>query len=265
MPEMIAGARAWIELPAPEPIRGGVESVARVIDVTPEGHQLMGVEGITDACATAEEWTEWCDTSPTGRKIFEDAPEIVVGDPFAIYAGVSCDLQRLDEGRRRAEARLGYGESRAIDLHIDAMLTADTDVLDLGGPFPLAQAIGAAEAFAATYYGGAPTLLIPRLYIQCGCSNGALKANLDGTLATCTGSRVAPLTTPVDLPVLIDTAVMYVTGQVTILRGPVQSFSVPQQVAVSNNGTFAPMRALAERVIVPVFDCLVGKVEVTCS
>jgi hypothetical protein len=38
---------------------------------------------------------------------------------------------------------------------------------------------------------------------------------------------------------------------------------VPQQVAP--NGTFAPMRALAERVVVPVFDCLVAKVEVTCS
>ena len=41
------------------------------------------------------------------------------------------------------------------------------------------------------------------------------------------------------------------------------TISVPQQVFA--NGTFAPARALAERIYVPLFDCLVAKVEVTCS
>jgi hypothetical protein len=40
--------------------------------------------------------------------------------------------------------------------------------------------------------------------------------------------------------------------------------SVPQQIN-GNGPTFAPMRALAERIFVPVFDCLVAKLEVTCS
>ena len=69
--------------------------------------------------------------------------------------------------------------------------------------------------------------------------------------------------TPITVPVTIDTATMYVTGSVVVFRGPVKTISVPQQVF--DNGTFAPMRALAERVYVPVFDCLVAKVEVTCS
>jgi hypothetical protein len=257
---MITGARAFIELPSPTPLGGGVVSVARVIDTS--GHELMGVEGLTDACATAEEWSEWCTTTPTGRKIFEGAPELVAGDPFAAYAGVSCDLQRLAEAETRARRRLELAESRAVDQHIDALLAADGDVVALGGPFPLDEAIGVAEAFAATVYGGKPTLLIPRLVVPCGGFT-TFESSPGGTLTTVTGSLVAPLTTAITVPVTAGPVTMYVTGQITLLRGPVNSFSVPQQVL--ENGDFAPMRALAERIYVPVFDCLVAKVEVTCS
>jgi len=259
---MITGARAWVDLPIPEPLGGGVVSVARVIDTT--GHELMGVEGQSDACATAEEWTEWCTTTPTGRKIFDDELAYVSGDPFAVYAGVSCDLQRLDEAEDRAKARLGLSESRAVDLHIDAQLAADPDVVDLGGPFPLAQAIGVAEAFAATVYGGKPTLLIPRVVIPCGGGFTSFESSPGGTLTTVTGSLVAPLTTAVTVPYVEAPATLYVTGSIVLLRGPVNSFSVPQQVT-DFGPDFAPMRALAERVYVPIFDCLVAKVEVTCS
>src|SRR6478752_2813324 len=190
---MITGARTWIDLGTPEPLGGGVLSVARVVDTT--GTALMGVEGETDACATAEEWAEWCTMTPTGRKIFEAGPEYVVGDPFALYAGVECDLQRLDESKARAEARLAYGESRGVDFHVDASLAADADVIDLGGPFPLAEGVGIAEAFAAAVYGGKPTLLIPRQVIPCGGST-IFESSLNGTLTTISGSRVAPLSIP---------------------------------------------------------------------
>ena len=85
-----------------------------------------------------------------------------------------------------------------------------------------------------------------------------------GLLTTVAGSRVAPLTIAVAVPAVAGPVTMYVTGQITLLRGPVLSVSVPQQVN-GNGPTFAPMRALAERVYVPVFDCLAAKVEVTCS
>ena len=257
---MITGARQWVTLPDPMSLGGGVMSVADVVNTS--GHELMGVEALTDACGRAEEWLEWCTMTPTGRKIFEDTQEHVIGDPFALYAGVGCDLQTLNEGARRAELRLSYGESRGVDQYIDGWLQASSEVIDLGGPFPLTQAIGVAEAFAATWYGGRPTLLVPRLVLPCATA-GAIGTNLDGSLTTVSGSRVAPLTTPITVPVTIDTATMYVTGSVVVFRGPVKTISVPQQVF--DNGTFAPMRALAERVYVPVFDCLVAKVEVTCS
>lgn len=257
---MITGARSWIDLPTPEPLGGGVVSVARVIDTS--GHELMGVESQTDACASAEEWAEWCTTSPTGRKLFEDALTYVSGDPFAVYTGVACDLQKLDEAEARARRRLDLAESRAVDLHIDAQLAADSTVVDLGGPFPLNQAIGVAEAFAATVYGGKPTLLVPRVVIPCtGFTN--FESSPGGNLTTVAGSKVGPITTAIAVPYIETTATMYVTGSVTLLRGPVSAISVPQQIL--DGGNYEPSRALAERIYVPIFDCLVAKVEVTCS
>jgi len=259
---MITGARTLVTLDSPDPLGGGIVSVARVVDTS--GHELMGVEASSDACAEAHEWLEWCNAAPEARKVFDAAATWVVGDPFAIYAGVSCDLQRLDEAKARAEARLGFAEARAVDQHVDLILANDAvdDIVDLGGPFPIAQAIGVAEAFAATYYGGRPTLLIPRVVVPCGGFN-QFESSPGGLLSTVAGSLVAPLTTAIAVPYVEGPVTMYVTGKITLLRGPVMSVSVPQQVA--DDGTFAPMRALAERIYVPVFDCLVAKVEVTCS
>jgi len=261
MAEMISGTRQWIDLPAPEPLGGGVLSVARVIDADP--HSLMGVQAQTDACAEIEEWTEFCDFTPTGRKSFEGAMEVVFGDPFVLYAGVACDLQNLADGQARAIRRFNYAEGRGIDAKLYAILAAMAD--DLAAvTLTVAQGIGAAEAFAATVYGGVPTLLIPRQFIPCACEHGLLRPNLDSTLTTCAGSRVAPISAPVTVPVTADAAAeIFVTGQIVLLRGSILSQSVPQQVAA--NGTYAPARALAERVYVPVFDCLVGKVAVSCT
>jgi hypothetical protein len=90
-----------------------------------------------------------------------------------------------------------------------------------------------------------------------------LRANLDGSLTTCQGSLVANVTIPLDDPVVTATETIYVTGQITLLRSPVNTISVPQQPR--DDGTYAPARALAERIYVPLFECLVAKVEASCS
>lgn len=259
MAEMIAGARSRIELPPPTPLSGGVLSVAHLVDSN--GHDLLGVEAESDACATAEEWAEWCTMTPTGTKVFDSDPDIIVGDPFAVYAGVNC-LRPTAENQARALRRFNYAEGRAVDLHIAELL--DADALDLGGPYTIAEGIGVAEAFAATVYGGQPTILIPRQFVPCACGcGGSLRNNLDGSLATCSGSPVGAITTPITVPGISGTGTLYVTGQITLLRGSVMAFSVPQQPF--GDGTYAPARALAERIYVPVFDCLSAKVEVSCS
>lgn len=263
MPEMIAGARWYLDVPSPPVLPGGVLAVANVID-DPPTHALMGSEYNTDACATAQEWAEdWCTMSPANPKVFDDDWELVRGDPFVAYTGLECMITTLEEAKTRALRRFDYAESRAVDKGLAAWLDGNAAV-DLGGPFPINQAIGVAEAYASTVYGGVPTLLIPRQFVPCACGYG-IRSNLDGSLTTCQGSKVANITAPITLPVPADASgTMYVCGQITLLRGTVMSYSAPQQVT-DDQGHFAPPRALAERIYVPLVECLTAKVEVTCS
>lgn len=262
MPEMIAGARSYVDVAPPPVLGGGVLAVANVVDVG-DPHQLMGAQYETDACAEAQEWVEWCTNSPLAEKILDADPDLVVGDPFAVYAGVECDFQVTAEARIRAERRLAYAEGRQVDQHVIALL--DATLIDLGGPYPIEFGIGVMEGYAASVYGGVPTLLIPRLFVPCAC-DGAIHTNLDGSLATCQGAKVANVsgtveaTGPGDAPV---TGNAYVTGQITLLRSEVLSLSVPQQPLAG--GLVAPPRALAERLYVPLIECVAAKVEVTCS
>lgn len=258
MPEMIAGAREFIAAPPITPLGGGVLDAARVIDT--DGHELMGATYQSDACATVEEWGEWCTNSPLAAKLFESAYTVVVGDPFAIYAGVECDFQRVDEAATRARNRLSYGEARAVDRNVLAQL--EDIAVDLGGPFPVTQAIGIVEGYMATVYGGVPTLLIPRIFLPCACGSGTLRRNMDDSVSTCSGSTVAAVTTEISDP-MAATATVYVTGQITLLRSSVTAISVPPQTRT--DGTYDPARALAERVYVPLFECVVAKVEASCS
>ena len=258
MAEMIADTRSFIAVPDAPLLGGGVIGVATVID-NPDPHTLMGAQFDTDACASVEEWTEWCTNNPVAAKVFDDAAEVITGDPFAVYAGIECTIQRIDEAKTRAEHRLAYGEGRGVDTHVLAEL--DAIATDLGGPFDINTAIGVAEAYAATVYGGPPTLLIPRQMVPCACGCGAI-LSLGGSLSTCQGSAVGNVTAPVAEPVT-DTGDLYVTGRIVLLRGAVMSFSVPSQPAA--NGTYSPARALAERLYVPLYECFAAKVAVTCS
>jgi hypothetical protein len=260
MAEMITGARTFIDAPPVTPLGGGVLAAARVISTT--GHALMGAQFLSDACGgPLEEWDEWCENNPVARKLFDGSYELVEGDPFLVYAGVDCALDGVAEAKTRATNKLTLNEGRNVDTHV--LELAEAEANDLGGPFPLNEAIGVAEAYAATVYGGKPTLLIPRLVVPCACGSNLLHTNLDGTLTTCSGSLVAPVTTPVLGPVTSAVSTIYVTGQITLLQGAISAFSVPSQL--HGDGTFAPARALAERIYVPLLDCFVAKVEASCS
>src|SRR5262245_17057585 len=185
---MLAGARHFIDVPAPPVAAGGLLRAARVIDVQ-NSHDLMGVQYETDACAEAHEWREWCTMTPENTKLFDQDPEFIEGDPFAVYAGVACELQQLSHGEDRARRRFAYAEGRAVD---QAVLTwLDDNAIDLGGPVPLTQGIGIAEAYAAAFYGGVPTIIVPRLMVPCGCACGGITTGVDGSLVTCQGSLVA--------------------------------------------------------------------------
>jgi hypothetical protein len=257
---MITGARNWIDVPAVLPATGGILDAARVID-TSDPHDLLGAEYLSDACAEGYVWDEFCTITPAAPKTFDDAYDLVTGDPFVVYTGVACDIQRLDEAAERARRRLAYTERHQVDEQVRLLLEATGS--DLGtGPFGVPQGIGIGEAFATTVYGGVPTFVIPRVAVACACSGvGGIRTNLDGSLMTCQGSRVANIAGPP--PFDADTMTMYVTGQITLIRGPVNTYSVPPMT--DDVGVLHPPRALAERLYVPLVECLVAKIEVSCS
>lgn len=251
MAEVIAGARTYVDVPAPEVARGGVMSVASVVD-DPDVHALMGALYLTDACATAEEWDEWCTMTPSSPKVFDTGPDVVEGDPFVVYAGVSCDFQKMDEAKARARKRFEYAERRMVDRAVAAWLAANADTIP-GTGASITEAVGAAEQYAAEAYGGVPNVLMSIAMTACACHAHVVYPALNGALSTCQGSRVANLA--------VDTDTVYVTGQITLLRGPVEVIAVP-----SLGGTnAAPPRALAERIYVPLMECVAGKIDATCE
>lgn len=253
---MISGARNYVSVPAVEVALGGVLRVARVIEVS-DPHDLLGAEYETDACAEANVWDEFCTDNPVGTKLFDEGPDLVEGDPFAVYAGVSCQLAHLDVSKARAERRLAYGESRLVDAHICDWLATNSVDVGTTTAAKIEDAIGMLENYAATVYGGAPTLLVPRRLVPLACRQGLIVTGFDGALTTCQGSRIANVACgDADGPWTV-----YATGQITLLRGAVVSFATSQQ-PVSTTVT-NPARALAERLYVPLIECLAARVEVT--
>lgn len=259
---MITGARQYINIPAPPVAPGGIMRTARVIPT--DGHALLGAEYETDACAEARLWDEFCTlpgvdcgASSTGSKTFDGAPELVVGDPFAVYAGVECELTRLEEAQRRAERRLAYAEGAQIDARVVEILDGLATDASAAVPAQPGHVVSFLEAFAARLYGGPLTVVISRSLIGCLCD--CLHIELDGSLTTKLGSRVAPVI-PEDPAT--DPSMIYVTGQITLLQGPLKSYVAPPMQCA--DGTWIPTRALAERIYVPLIECVVAKADATC-
>jgi hypothetical protein len=275
MPTMMGYARNTVNVPAP-PIRsGGVLSVANVIDVGEGDHALLGAEYLTDACAEAKLWFDFCSTAgiagqctdpaldPALLKEFAEGQDQVVGDPFAVYAGVSCGDQRIEAARARAKARLTYAEPAQIDAYVWLWMVQNAAVTPVG-PASAVEAIGWLEELHAALYGGPTTFLVPRRFIGCLAQAGVVTANLDGSLTTISGSLVAPVTRPLVSAVDPETVKdqIFGTGQITIIRGPVRTDSVGPMVRA--DGSCEPSRALAERIVVPMTECAPVVAEVTC-
>jgi hypothetical protein len=247
----LAGTRNFIDVPSPEVRRGGVVSVARVIDVT-DPHDLMGAQYESQACASGTILEGLC-ADHTG-KTFDSEMTWVTGDPFIVYTGVSCDMMRLEEGERKVRERFGYIESGEVDQGVLTDLAAmDVEV----GPVAaqnLDVAVGILEATMAAAYGGVATLFIPINLVTQGCREGIFARQSDGTILTCQGSKVANMAAW-DGTLSSTSHRIYAGGQVTLLRGPLGVFSAPSMT--DGGGVVHPPRTLGERVYVPLIECVV--------
>lgn len=271
---MITGARKWIDLPAEVVAGGGIMSVATIIDIgenpTPDqAHLLLGAEYQSDACfGDIDAWTEMCttmepqceepDPAPDPVKTFDnETPELVAGDPFMGQVGVQCRWGQLAEWKAAAERRYDYAERRFVDQNVVTFI--ETMESTLAGTYDVAQGIGRLEEAIALGYGGPATIIMPLSLVACAAEQNLVYRELDGTLRTINGSKVAGyVRTAFDT----EPSTIYATGRITLIRGPKDSFVVPQMIRA--DGTCLPQRALAERIYVPLIECIALKLEASC-
>jgi hypothetical protein len=213
--------------------------------------QNCGVASALDdpACITAGERAE---------KTFGETDVVTSTDPFAVYKGVRCeDLHEDDTGW--AERGLELTEDIAVEQQVmSELLFGATDITPTPGTaVTVREGIALLEAEAGATYGGLPVFHMDRGTATIGFSERVLEHDLNFTVMTMQGSLVAngggysanlgPDGTPADA----GEAWIYVTGAVTVIRGPV----VVNRVLAVGEGLNL-QQALAERLIAVAAECI---------
>ncbi|MFZ3595042.1 cupin [Streptomyces sp. BH104] len=280
---MAADMRAYVEAIGGAPLPHGILNTpcTDVRDVADE-HELLGVEWLALGCCPVESWRDPCldDESPgdVSGGIAEKEfcrPQTEGASPITLYAGTECSTigWTYEEARRHAEATLAFGEQRGLESAFwRTTLTADAvDVTPEAGPVSLGEGVAALEGCLAATYGGVGTLHVPAgAAALLGCCNIASEDLASGSLRTLAGNCVivgagysAENTGPGGTPAAPGTAWLYMTGPLSIRRGP--AATIPDRVGPSVNTRTNDRRVLVERTYVVGTTCTVCAVNVTLS
>lgn len=236
---MVTLAPIRVEPPTVRPYLGGLLSVAEVTDVS-DPHAGMGVEFYTYLCSMGGIAPGMCDV-PAGVQVdpvkrFESG-ELVTAEPFAVYAGIQCDLfdaPYTEQTQTKLAGTEEYAVSRAF---FQMLFQGDNDP----APVQLAadltdipDSIGELEQYAAVVYAGMPILHMNRRTAANAIADRAAFQNIDGTLMTGQGTPIA------NAPGYPD-GLIFVTGAVHGWRTPVRTYEVPDTTENSHY-------SLAERI-----------------
>lgn len=222
---MVTFAPIRVEPPAVRPYLGGLLSVINVNDVS-DPHAGMGVEFYTYLCSMGGIAPGMCEL-PAGVtfdpiKRFESG-DLVAAHPFAVYAGIQCDLFNApytDQTRTKLAGTEEYAVSRAFFQELFEGDNEPPPVQLLPDLTDIPDAIGALEQYAAVIYAGMPILHMNRRTAADAISVRAAFQNIDGTLMTGQGTPIA------NAPGYPDD-VIFVTGAVHGWRTPVRTYDVP--------------------------------------
>ena len=257
----------YIEAPSVAPAAGGLYAVANVID----GDVHVGVSGVSylsencgvasslddPACLTAEERAE---------KTFGEI-EVVSGDPFAVYKGVTCTWM-VDDDSEWARHGLELTEHIAVEEAMWAhVFTGATDITPAPGtPLTVAQGIAVLEGYAGANYGGVPVLHMDRQIASLGLAQQSLTFDLNYTITTKQGALVANgggylgMNDPSGDPPDAGEAWIYLTGAVTVVRTPVITTRVIPGTDSTTGQHVNVQSALAERMIAVTAECILAAV-----
>lgn len=229
---MVLLAPIRVDPPAVRPYLGGLLAVMDVNDVT-DPHAGMGVEYYTYLCSMGGIAPGMCEV-PQGVtfdavKRFESG-NVVTAEPFAVYAGVQCDMFGAPYDEQALTKLAGteeYAVSRAFFQELfqgdddPAPVQLATDLTDIP------DAIGELEQYAAVNYAGMPLLHMNRRTAANVISVRSAFQHIDGTLMTGQGTPIA------NAPGYPD-GLIFITGAVHGWRTPVRTYDVPDIVANSH-------------------------------
>lgn len=256
---MPLGTPVYIEAPAVAPAKGGLYAVATVLEGDPHvgasGFQYLtencGVASTLDdpSCITAEDRAE---------KTFGETVVVESTDPFGVYKGVQCVNMKGDDSGW-AQRGLELTEHIAVEQRVmEELLLGATDVTPTPGTaVSVRHGIALLEGVAAANYGGAPILHMARSTATIGFSEHVLEHDASFTVHTGQGALVANgggyeiNLSPAGVAAAAGEAWIYVTGAVTIVRGPVVTnrvFGIDQGLNLQ--------QALAERIVSVSSECI---------
>lgn len=278
----MAGMRKYVSAIPGEPLPHGILGACTDIQDVDDVHELLGVEWLSLGCCPVNVWRDPCldeespgEESPGPLQKEFCRPTAEHADPITVYSGAECSALgwTYAEARAHAEASLALGEQEAVEAGFWAQKLAmtATDLTPAEGAVNIAQGVAALEGCLAESYGGRGVLHVPAgAAALLGCCNLVSENQATGNLQTLAGNCViigagysALNTGPGGLPADPGTAWLYITGPVSIRRGPAET--VPDRPGPSVNTRTNDRRVLVERTYVVGTTCTVCAVNVvTC-
>lgn len=241
-------------LSPPAPLPYGLLSVADVV-TGGDPHRMMGLGADASvACLVPEAVPGWPCTADTPQdKESVNAFATVDGEPFGVYVLNSClSVGRMSDAAERAAQALNLGDGRAAEQGVLAVLKAASEMVGSGGN--IGEVLAQAEAIAGTRYAGQPILHMDREVATWAIDRGLLRP--DGSvLRTRLGTPVAAGAGYYEPG--SSSRSIFVTGAVRLYRS--DTFTSPAIIDPATN----VFSALAERLYVPVIDCMVLQLLVT--
>lgn len=260
---MPLGTPVYIEAPSVAPAAGGLYAVANVL----EGDVHIGASGfqyLTENCGVASSLDDPACLTAAERaaKTFDETVVVESTDPFAVYKGVEC-VDMHEDDSTWARRGLELTEHIAVEQRVMSdLLAGATDVTPTPGTaVSVRHGIALLEGVAAANYGGVPVLHMARSTTTIGFSEHVLEHDSAFKITTMQGALVANgggyegNLSPAGVAAAAGEAWIYVTGAVTVVRGPV----ITNRVAPGFDEDGFPLnvqRALAERLVAVSAECI---------
>lgn len=280
----MASPREFVEAPPVTPLPFGLLSAAVVLDDL-NGHRQMGVQYEPAACGDVHETRAACDTEAAAFDEDHTGVPLVVGDPFNLYSLFVCNIVGLgaDGLRQKATQSLTVGEGRALEHAVGSRLPLAAGAVDLtpggaaGDALHPVDGLAALEGWSARYYGGVPTIHVPRAVgTILGSLGGHQRAGArletrQGALVASGGGYydLAGPPTDVEDPDTIQEpadgeAWLYVTGTVVVRRAAsADALPLVMDRGAGVAGASNVGLALAIRPYVATWECITGAVRVS--